>query len=705
MDLDAVLEIDGAVQRKHVFAAGRLIVHGAINIYGWIRAGLTIKADHDVRTGLGVRAGWSVLVGGCICSDGRITASARIDAGGNIDTGETIWSGCAVTSGGSIHSNERILVGKIDVSDSPWPYRWNTDLSKVFRDNTISFKAAVEPIDDHDNRCNALLADCTTIGLKAAGDIVAADCISCATTIRAGENITAGQAIWAGRSISSGENIIVGRNPSLEWRPMLAEGLEADIETESPTACGKSGIDNALDEDFAANQDCNVRAVHDRPGITGKGISAEGDIWCDGKIRGTTIRAGGSVFSARYVAANEDIIVGKSLVACERIQCSSVIAGWGIESGGQIIADEKVHAAHTIIAKGIISYRRRGPKVSQRQSGAAGFDSHHEPDPPGINQPQSPTQTLSELLVFNTTNTKYPIIKVIGVGGAGCNALDYLAKQDLDGIELIATNTEEQALARCTVSKKLLLGNDGLAAGGNLDVGARAASDSREQIADLLKGSHLVFLVAGLGGGTGTGAGPVIARIANDLGIFTIGLVTYPFRFELGRSGNADAGMASWEKELSSLFVLSNDRLGEVSDADMSMADAFNLIDQLHSDAITGISEVLRSPSLVNMSSDMVCAAIAGVGTIYSACACGPERAREATDHAFALRLSHRTRIKDAKSIFLIVTAARGMKQKEVKKVISAARLAVEPGVGLFSGTTYDDTLGDRMRVTFLVIC
>ncbi len=705
MDLDAVLEIDGAVQRKHVFAAGRLIVHGAINIYGWIRAGLTIKADHDVRTGLGVRAGWSVLVGGCICSDGRITASARIDAGGNIDSGETIWSGCAVTSGGSIHSNERILVGKIDVSDSPWPYRWNTDLSKVFRDNTISFKAVVDPIDDHGNRCNALLADCTTIGLKAAGDIVAADCISCATTIRAGENITAGQAIWAGRSISSGENIIVGRNPSLEWRPMLAEGLESDIETESTSACGKSGIDNALNEDFAVNHDCNVRTVHDRPGITGKGISAEGDIWCDGKIRGTTIRAGGSVFSARYVAANEDIIAGKSLIACERIQCSSVIAGWGIESGGQIIADEKAQAAHTITAKDIISYKRRSPKVSQRQLGPAGIDSDHEPALHGINQPKSPTQTQSELLVFNTKNTKYPIIKVIGVGGAGCNALDYLAKQDLDGIELIATNTDKQALARCKVSKKLLLGNDGLAAGGNLDVGARAASDSREQIADLLKGSHLVFIVAGLGGGTGTGAGPVIARIANDLGIFTIGLVTYPFRFEMGRSGNADAGMASWEKELSSLFVLSNDRLGGVSDADMSMADAFDLIDQLHSDAITGISEVLRSPSLVNMSSDMVCAAIAGLGTIYSACACGPDRATEATEHAFALRLSHRTRIKDAKRIFLIVTAARGMKQKEVKKVISAARLAVEPGVELFLGTTYDDTLSDRMRVTFLVVC
>ena len=196
----------------------------------------------------------------------------------------------------------------------------------------------------------------------------------------------------------------------------------------------------------------------------------------------------------------------------------------------------------------------------------------------------------------------------------------------------------------------------------------------------------------------------MIARIANDLGIFTIGLVTYPFRFEMGRSGNADAGMASWEKELSSLLVLSNDRLGEVSDVDMSMADAFNLIDQLHSDAITGISEVLRSPSLVNMSSDMVCAAIAGAGTIYSACACGPERAREATNHAFALHLSNRTQIKDANSIFLIITAARGMKQKEVKKVISAARLAVEPSVRLFLGTASDDTLGDMIRVTVFAV-
>ncbi len=713
-DQDGVLEIDGAVNRKHVFVAGRLIVHGALDIDGWMRAGLTIQADKDVRAGLGIFAGWSIGVGGNLHSDGRIKASTRIDAGGDIKAGQTIWSGCAVTAGGSIHSNASILVGKDDVSDSPWSYHWNADLGKVCRENRISIKDAAEPINNHDNRCNSLLADCTTIGLRATGDIVAAECISCATTIHATENITAGRAIVAGRSIVAGDNVIVGKRPLLEWQPGLAEELQSDFETDPTSVCGKSGVDDASKEDFVLPHDCNVRYVHELPRITSEGISAEGDIWCDGKIRGNTIRAGGSVFAARYVSARGDIIVGKDLTACERIEGSSVSAGWGIESGAQLVVYKKVKAGHAITAESIISYKNKEPEICLPPLDVDGLNSDQEVvclpmcgsrlALSDINQPQSPTQKQSELSIFKTKNLRPLTIKVVGVGGAGCNALDYLATQNLEGVELIATNTDPQALARCSVSKKRLLANDALAAGGNSEVGSRAASESGEQVAEALTGAHLVFIVAGLGGGTGTGAGPVIAKIANELGAFTIGLVTYPFQFESKRSCTADAGIASWNRELSSLLVLSNDRLVDACGVDMSMTDAFRAIDQLYGDAIKGVSEILGSPSLVNMSSWQVGAALVGQGTMYSGCACGADRAREATERALSLPLSTGVQIADARNVLLVVTAARGLKQREVNQVISAARFTVEPGTRLCLGTAYDDTLGDSIRVTVFAL-
>ena len=713
-DLDGVLEIDGSAQRKHVFAAGKLIVHGAIDIDGWMRAGLTLKADHDVRARLGIRAGWSIWVGGSIQSEGCIKASTRIDAGGNVEAGQRIWSGCAVTAGGSIRSNESILVGKDDLSNSQWSYLWNADLGKVCRENRILFKDSTEPQYHHNNRCNSLLADCTAIGLRAMGDIAAGDCIACTTTIDATENITAGRAIVAGRSIVAGDNVIVGRRPCQEWQPSSGEELQSDFDADAKSICGKFGMASASEENYIPDQDCRTRSTHDRPHIPGKGILVEGDVWCDGKIRGHTIVAGGSLFAARYVSATGNIIVGKALTACERIQASSVFAGWCIESGGQIIVDERVHAGHKITAGGIISYKGKGPEICQRLSDTEGFDTGQEVvclplqgsklEPSDINQPQSPTQKQSELSVFKTTNLVNPTIKVIGVGGAGCNALDYLASQNLEGIELIATNTDAQALARCTVNKKLLLGNEGLAAGGRPDVGCRAASDSREQIAEIMNGAHLVFIVAGLGGGTGTGAGPVIARIANELGIFTTGLLTYPFRFESGRACNADAGIAAWKKECSSLILIANERLGELNNADMLMDDAFKVVDQLYCDAIRGISEIIASPSLVNVNSRQVCAATAGVGTMYTGSAAGADRARTATEKALSLELSNRIRIADARSILLVVTAARGIKQKEVDQVISAVRIAVTPNAELFLGTVYDDTLGDSLRVTAFVV-
>ncbi len=321
-----------------------------------------------------------------------------------------------------------------------------------------------------------------------------------------------------------------------------------------------------------------------------------------------------------------------------------------------------------------------------------------------FNQPQCPIQMPNELGIFGTTNLTHLTIKVIGVGNTGCNLLDNLATQHLEGVELIAANTDARALERCVVSKKLLLGSDGLSAGANVDVGRRAACDSREKIVEALKGAHLVFIVASLGAGTGTGAGPVIAKTANELGMFTIGLAIYPFRFEGRCCSNADAGIPVWEKELSSLIVLSNDQLAELCDEHMPMIDVFGVMNQLCCDAIRGAVEILCFPSLVNMSICQVGAAIAGEGTMSSGCACGPNRARIATERALSLQLSKGLLAADARSVLLIITAAHGLSPKEVNHVVSEARISVAPNSRSFTCTAYDDTLGDSIRVSVLAV-
>ena len=706
-DEDGLLEIDGSASRQHVFAAGRLIVHGEIRIDGWVRAGLTIQADNNVRAGLGVIAGWSIWVGGSVHSERRIKASTRIDAGENIEAGQTIWSGCAIVAGGNIHSRESILVGKDDRSDSPYSHHWDADLDNVFRENKISFTNKIAQIGNQNNRCNALLVDCTSIGLSAGGDIAAGDCISCATTIKATENITAGRAILAGRSIEAGDNIIVGKSPLLEWQPCLQDGLESDHLIRSTSICGKSGVDNAPKKRYVIKHG-------EQPFMSGTGISVGGDIWCDGKIRGDSITVRGSVFAARYVAAVGDIIVGKTLIACERIQGASVFAGWGAEAGDRIVVDRKAKGGHKVSAKSSPSSEIDAHETRQvpSEEDGLGFDQKTAGRPlqgikldmSDINVLQKPSRKQSELSIFKAGNARPLSIKVIGVGGAGGNVLDFLVSQDLEGIELIATNTDAQALARCNAGKKLLLGDDGLAAGGDPSVGCRAADHSREQIAEILKGADLVFIVAGLGGGTGTGAGPVIANIANELRIFTIALVTHPFEFEGERRRSADVSIAAWEKELSSLIVLSQDRIVEAYDAAMSMDGAFRAINQLYFDAIRGIAAALCFPSLVNMTGGQVCVAMAGLGTMCSGIACGADRARIATERALSLQLSNGGRISGGKRVLLIVTAARGLKQKEVSQVISAARSAVASGTKLFLGTAYDDTLSDNIAVTGFAI-
>lgn len=206
-----------------------------------------------------------------------------------------------------------------------------------------------------------------------------------------------------------------------------------------------------------------------------------------------------------------------------------------------------------------------------------------------------------------------PTIKIIGVGGAGNNIIDFLYREDLPGVELIAANTDGQALDRCHAHTKLLLGKTGLGAGGDLIMASQAAKESRDQIANAVNGADLVFIIAGLGGGTGTGASTVIADITRALGIFTIAITIHPFSFERGfqcaRRDLANDGRTALANIAPSLISIDMESLAKELEGNMSMNDFFKHVDQLCCDAISGIINFVRAPHLVNPTWEKLCQA------------------------------------------------------------------------------------------------
>ncbi|MDR2789131.1 MAG: cell division protein FtsZ, partial [Candidatus Accumulibacter sp.] len=193
------------------------------------------------------------------------------------------------------------------------------------------------------------------------------------------------------------------------------------------------------------------------------------------------------------------------------------------------------------------------------------------------------------------------MIKVIGVGGAGGNAVDHMVREGVMGVEFIAANTDAQALNRSVAHSKLRLGKTGLGAGAKPDVGRDAAISEREQIAEALEGAHMVFITAGMGGGTGTGAAPVIAEVAREKGVLTVAVVTKPFAWEGKRAKTAEAGIAELQKHVDSLIIILNEKLMEVLGDDVSMKDAFKAADNVLCNAVGGIAEIINSPGLVNV--------------------------------------------------------------------------------------------------------
>ena len=294
------------------------------------------------------------------------------------------------------------------------------------------------------------------------------------------------------------------------------------------------------------------------------------------------------------------------------------------------------------------------------------------------------------------------VIKVIGVGGAGGNAVDHMIREGVMGVEFVAANTDAQALKRSVAHKKVRLGKTGLGAGAKPEVGRNAAVEEREHIAEALKGAHMVFITAGMGGGTGTGAAPIVAEVARELGILTVAVVTKPFGFEGKRLKVAETGITELQKHVDSLIVILNDKLMDVLGDDVSMDEAFKAADNVLRNAVGGIAEIINFPGLVNVDFEDVRTVMGemGMAMMGSANASGVDRARIAAEQAVASPLLEGINLSGAKGVLVNITSTRGLKMKEVNEVMNTVREFAAEDAHIIFGAVYDESMGEEIRVT-----
>ena len=295
-------------------------------------------------------------------------------------------------------------------------------------------------------------------------------------------------------------------------------------------------------------------------------------------------------------------------------------------------------------------------------------------------------------------------IKVIGVGGGGGNAVEHMIQRSVQGVEFLCANTDAQALGRSGAHRTLQLGISGLGAGSKPEKGREAAEAAIEDIRAAIQGAHMLFITAGMGGGTGTGAAPVIARVAKEMGILTVGVVTKPFDWEgKRRMANADDGLAELEANVDSLIVVLNEKLLHVLGDDITQDEAFAHANDVLKNAVGGIAEIINEYGHVNVDFEDVRTVMGepGKAMMGTATASGPDRARIAAEQAVACPLLDGIDLSGAKGVLVLVTAARGsLKLSESKLAMSTINAYASPDAHVIYGAAYDDSLGDEIRVT-----
>ena len=299
------------------------------------------------------------------------------------------------------------------------------------------------------------------------------------------------------------------------------------------------------------------------------------------------------------------------------------------------------------------------------------------------------------------------VIKVVGIGGGGVNAINRMIEVGLKGVEFIAVNTDAQALLMSDADVKLDVGREltrGLGAGADPEVGKKAAEDHAEEIEEVLKGADMVFVTAGEGGGTGTGGAPVVARIAKGLGALTIGVVTRPFTFEGRRRANqAETGIAQLREEVDTLIVIPNDRLLSISDRGVSMLDAFRSADQVLLSGVQGITDLITTPGLINLDFADVKSVMQGAGSALMGIgsARGEDRAVQAAELAISSPLLEAS-IDGAHGVLLSIQGGSDLGLFEINEAARLVQEAAHPEANIIFGAVIDDALGDEVRVTVI---
>lgn len=299
-------------------------------------------------------------------------------------------------------------------------------------------------------------------------------------------------------------------------------------------------------------------------------------------------------------------------------------------------------------------------------------------------------------------------MRVVGVGGAGGNAINRMIEAGLHGVEFIAVNSDIQDLELSDAPKRVQIGQTatrGLGAGANPELGRQAIEEDREQVADLLSGSDMVFVTAGMGGGTGTGAAPVVAEIAREAGALTVGIVTKPFQMEgVPRMQNADMGIAQLKEAVDTLIIIPNQRLLSVSSKDTTLREAFRMADDVLLQATRGISDLITVPGEVNLDFNDVRTVMleGGDALMGTGAAVGETRAAEASETAIKSPLLEDVSINGAKGVLVNISAGSDLKLFEVNEAVSVVSEAAGAEANIIWGTVLDDSLGDELRVTVI---
>ncbi len=302
--------------------------------------------------------------------------------------------------------------------------------------------------------------------------------------------------------------------------------------------------------------------------------------------------------------------------------------------------------------------------------------------------------------------TPNPRITIIGVGGAGGNAVNNMIRSNLEGVEFLVCNTDAQALAHSAAERKIQLGLNitrGLGAGSKPEIGRAAAEETLEELAGIIEGSNMVFITAGMGGGTGTGAAPIIAKMAREHNILTVGVVTKPFQFEgAHRMKTADAGIQELQQYVDTLIIIPNQNLFRIANAKTTFADAFKMADEVLHSGVRGVTDLIVMPGLINLDFADIRTVMSEMGKAMMGTgeAAGEERASRAADAAISNPLLDEVSLKGARAMLINITAGMDLALHEVDEVVNRVRSEVDPDCNVIFGSTFDQAMEGRLRVS-----